>query len=74
MNIRDNATSSAKAWSNVSDPRRRSIETDRTSDEDRNARTRSNVERAPAEDREGDEIGPEGGYGGSGPDQTRPKQ
>jgi hypothetical protein len=50
-------------------PRRRNIETERTSGDDRDAGPRSSVERTP--DRECDEIGPADGYGGSGPDQNR---
>jgi hypothetical protein len=47
--------------------RRRSVESDRTSDE--GARKRSSVERVPADDREHEEIGPQTGYG-SRPDQV----
>jgi hypothetical protein len=45
---------------------RRSVESDRTSDE--GARERSSVERVPADDREHEEIGPQADYGGSRPD------
>jgi len=51
-------------------PQRRSVESDRTSDEGGGGRTRSSVERVPADDLEHDEIGPQTGYGGSGPDQA----
>jgi hypothetical protein len=47
---------------------RRSVESDRTSDEADAGR--SSVERVPADDREHEEIGPQAGYGGSGPDQA----
>src|SRR4030088_1906336 len=43
-------------------PRRRSVESDRTSDEGDDRGARSNVERVPPDDREGDEIGPQRGY------------
>ena len=48
--------------------RRRSVESDRTSDEADAGRERSSVERVPADDREHEEIGPQAGYGG-GPDE-----
>ncbi|HEX4556430.1 MAG TPA: hypothetical protein VH249_20740 [Xanthobacteraceae bacterium] len=49
--------------------RRRSVESDRTSDEADAGQERSSIERVPADDREHEEIGPQAGYGGSGPDQ-----
>jgi hypothetical protein len=69
MTIRDNTTapSSAPRQPSGPAPRRRSVESDRTSAEGDGRR--SSVERVPADDRETDEIGPQRGYGGSRPDQ-----
>ena len=53
-------------------PRRRSIESERTSDEGNDGGARSSVERVPPDDRERGEIGPQQGYGGSRPDEGGP--
>ena len=68
--MRHDATSSSSAPKPSSGrPRRRSIESDRTSDEDDDRGARSSVERVPPDDREGDEIGPQRGYDESRPDE-----
>jgi hypothetical protein len=67
MTIRD-ATSSPAPKTPRRPAARRSVESDRTSDE--GARERSSVERVPADDREHEEIGPQTGYAGSRPDQV----
>jgi len=70
MTIRHDAASSGSAPKPSSGrPRRRSIESDRTSDEGNERGARSSVERVPRDDRERDEIGPQWGYGGSRPDE-----
>ena len=69
MTIR-NATSSSPAPKTSPAARRRSVESERTSDEADAGRERSSVERVPADDREHEEIGPQAGYGGNGPDQA----
>jgi hypothetical protein len=67
--IRDATSSPAPKTSRRPAARRRSVESDRTSDEGDAVREQSSVERVPADDREHDEIGPQTGYGNSGPDQ-----
>jgi len=70
MTIRRDAGSSASAPKPSSGrPRRRSIESDRTSDEGNDRGGRSSVERVPPDDREPDEIGLQRGYGGSRADE-----
>jgi len=68
--MRHDATSSSSAPKPPGDrSRRRSVESDRTSD-DGDDRARSSVERVPPDDRGRDEIGPQRGYGGSRPDES----
>ena len=69
MTMRQDATSSSSAPKPPGGrSRRRSVESDRTSDDG----ARSSVERVPPDDRARDEIGPQRGYGGSRPDESGP--
>jgi hypothetical protein len=73
MTMRHDATSSSSAPKpSGGRPRRRSVESDRTSDDGDDRGARSSVERVPPDDRARDEIGPQRGYGGSRPDESEP--
>jgi hypothetical protein len=69
MTIR-NAGSSSPAPKTSPAARRRSVESERTSDEAGVGPKRSSVERVPPDDREHEEIGPQAGDVGNGPDQA----
>ena len=69
--MRHDATSSSSAPKPPGDrSRRRSVESDRTSDDGDDRGAGSSVERVPPDDRTRDEIGPQRGYGGSRPDES----
>jgi hypothetical protein len=70
MTMRHDATSSGSVPKpSGGGPRRRSVESDRTSDDGDDHGARSSVERVPPDDRARDEVG---GYGGSRPDESEP--
>jgi hypothetical protein len=71
--MRHDATSSGSAPKpSGGRPRRRSVESDRTSDDGDDRSARSSVERVPPDERANDELGPQRGYGGSRPDENEP--